>query len=291
MRAMPFRTAAEESVDFRPPTLQFDGSLIAAGEPVAGWDYLSEVTVIGAVMVDHVALLSSTSLERVEDVSVVLQVDCPTTGYREVSLAALTPGSDGQYSLSARIPPDSVADELEVRYGLVLTRTLEDSGNMAPTLKGSRVFSPVRSYRFYLEGSGAGFPTEAFDFEKAGMPAGAPWHLSFQPESLDEPFMAAVRLYINAGHPAAEHLLAAKPGVHQGVLFHGILEQLLLGVADSDEELRDDYEEGSVGATLSDLAMSFLDRSLKGLRSAMRNDRDETLTKLRARTTLLRDEK
>ncbi len=292
MRAMPFRTASDSAVTFAPPALELDGTLFKPGDPATAWDYLTRAKVHGSVQIDSRELLRSTALETLEPLSVFLQVDCPSTGFRGTATAPVSvngPGSEVHVELE--LHPHTVANELEVRYGLVLTRQLPANERMTPFQRGSRVYSHGRTYRFHLEGEGSGFPTEAFDFEAAGFPAGAPWHLSFQHESLHDPFMASVRLFINTSHPASEALLSAKPGPAQSVLLHGILEQLILTVADEDEELDEFFDEGSIGTVLDDLCQTYLGKPLAAVRTALKSDRDRTLTKLRDTAGLLGETK
>lgn len=295
MRTMPFRTASDDSVEFSEPRIRVGEVLINAGDPVSTWDYLTEVSVIGNVKVSPDELLGSTGLSDLGGVSATLQVDCPATGFRNMAAVPVLCAVDKGTRLQLDIRPHTIAGEIEVRYGLVLEKERENEPTMAPFRRGSRVYTAARIYRFLLEGDGAGFPTEAFDFEPTGYPTGAPWHLSFRADSLDEPFMGAVRLFINTQHSASTALLAGKPGIPHSVLFHGVLEQLLVTMADRSsglnqgwaEGLSATHDEGSVGAVMNELTSTYLNMTLPVAMAAINADRDRVLTKLRETAGLL----
>lgn len=288
MRAMPFRVATDAAVQFTQPSLHLGDVQIASGEPAPTWDFLTSSTIIGKVRVDENELRRSTALTDLEGLSAVVQVDCPATGFRGMVTVPVNLAVDHEALLQLQLGPHTVASEIEVRYGLILGQAREEQPNMSAFRRGSRVYSHPRTYRFLLEGEASGFPTEAFDFTPTGYPDGAVWHLSFRADSLDEPFMGAVRLFINTRHPAAETLLSGAPSIQRSVLFHGVLEQLLTTVADQwDEESYTVDEEGSVGAVLNELAENYLGMTLSAAVAAIHGDRDRVLTKLRETTGLL----
>lgn len=296
MRAMPFRTASDYSVQFTPPSLRVGDIIVEAGKPAPTWDYLTTSTVLGGVRVDTAELLRSTALDDPGVISATMQVDCPSTGFRAMKVLPVLRAADHEAVMHLVIGPHTVADQIEITYGLVLTRDLAPQTSMAPYLRGSRVFASTQSHRFILEGDAAGFPTEAFAFGPAGLPKGAPWHLRFHVESLEDPFMGAVRLFINTEHPASDQLLSGAPGLHRSVLFHSVLEQLFITAADHGQgEGADDWSEllpashseGSVGAVLSALTNTYLEMALPTAMTAIRTDRARVLTKLRESAGLL----
>lgn len=289
MRAMPFRVASDSSVVFTEPRLSMGDTVIVAGDPAPTWDYLTTSIVIGGFTVDESELLRSTALTDLAGLGAVLQVDCQATGFRCTTTVPVSSAIDHEALMQVELAPHKVAGEIEVRYGLVLEQqNLETLSSMAAHKRGSRVYSPPRIYRFLLEGVASGFPTEAFDFGPTGYPTGAAWHLSFRADSADEPFMGAARLFINTKHPAAGTLLSGNPGLIRSVLFHGVLEQLLLTAADLwRDELSAEHEEGSVGAVLQELTETYLGMALPATVAAIHGDRDRLLTKLREATGLL----
>lgn len=288
MRAMPFRTASEGSVQFSAPRLLVGDATFDAGEAVPTWDFLAAPTILGSFLVEREELLRSTGMTDLDGLSATVQVDCRATGFRETVVVPVSLAVGTEALLQVRIGAHTVAGELEVRYGLVLDKDCEGGPEMAASKRGSRVYTSTKSYRFLLEGDAASFPTEAFDFGPTGYPTGASWHLNFRADSLEEPFMGAVRLFINTRHPAASALLSGVANVQRSVLFHGVVEQLLVSASHRfPGEIPPDYEEGSVGAVLQDLTTTYLGLGLAEAISAVCRDGDRIFTRLRAATGLL----
>lgn len=289
MRAMPFRVASPDSVVFQDPVLRTGETVIRVGEPVPTWDYLSPVEISCSCEVDTAELLRSTGLSSLEHIAMVLQVDCPATGIRRVTTGSLE-RSGGLPSLGIELAPNTVAVEVEVRQGLVLSHPDPRSRDRAARRTGSRLHPGGRVARFRLEGDAAGFPVEAFDFSRAGLPADAAWRLNFRSESLDLPFLGAVRLFVNTNHEYASQLLAGTSPLLQSVLNYSILEQMLLTVvADSaEDDISLAYDSGTVGAVLNELTELHLGLALPDFAGAIRTDRQTTLARLQHETAFLR---
>lgn len=83
---------------------------------------------------------------------------------------------------------------------------------------------------------------------------------------------------MNTGHHQADNLLSGKGGLAQSVLFHGVLEQMLLTVAD-DWEVGSPtaYDEGTVGGVLDELTLAYLGMNLTAVVAAVRSDRRANL--------------
>lgn len=289
MRAMPFLVAAPEAIQFQEPRVQLGEITHVAGDPVPTWDYMAPMTILSSATIIEKALRESTGLASPDMLSATLQVDCPATGYRHVVKTPLS-SAQSQYPLELEIGPHLVASALEVRLGLVLNRSIDPVG-LAAHRKGSRIHTDPHVYRFVLEGQGGGFPTEAFDFEKAGYPPGAAWRLNIKGDALDLPFNGAVRLLINTGHPQASRLLSGKPGVVQSVLFHGVLEHMLLATAEhSTPEETGGYDEGTLGSVLDELTRLYLGMPLSSTLRALATDRSRLLAKLQEATQFMNAE-
>lgn len=289
MRAMPFLVASSDSVEFREPQLRIGDLVHEPGDPVATWDYLSSIQVFSSVTVDPARLLEETGLEALDVINATIQIDCPATGFRRVNQVPVS--SDGsEIPLDVQVGPHLLASTVEIRLGLVLNRALP-GGTLSAHRMGSRVHTDPRVFRFPLEGVGSGFPTEAFDFAKAGYPAGAAWRLNIKSGALDLPFSAAVRLMINTGHEKAGELLSGKPGLLQSVLFHGVLEHMLLAVADDESTtVAAGYDEGTFGAVLEELTDLYLGLPLSTAIEALGTDRSRVLAKLQETTSFLSGE-
>ncbi|WP_147453975.1 hypothetical protein [Tessaracoccus antarcticus] len=282
---MPFRTANPGSVSVGEPRLHVQGEVFGPGDPVSLWDYMAEVRITSEIRVDEAALLASTGLNRLESLAATLQVDCVHTGFRRVERKILRPGSPT--TVGVEVPAHTVAFELEVRGGLTLAEELPTNADAIAYRRGSRVFWEQKRTRFELEGQGGGFPVEAFDFQAAGLPATAAWKLNFSADDLEKPFMAAVRLLVNTSHPRSAEILSGDSGLIQSVVFHDVLEELLVTVADGDLATQSNFEEGTVGGVLNDLTHTYLGHGLHESVQSLRNNRSLALTRLQDVTGFL----
>ncbi|MFK5160319.1 hypothetical protein ACI3QN_06800 [Propionibacterium freudenreichii] len=286
MRVMPFRVASDASITLSKPTLSFGETVVEAGDDVTGWDYLTPVTITGQFAVDPEELHRSTDLNDFEPVRVVMQVNCVSTGWRSYAVMPIptVPPFSGQLILD--IPANTVADALEVHYGIVLVADITaDPHSTAPHMKGSRVFTDHRTHRFMLEGSQSGFPTEAFDFNTTSLPPQAPWHLQFNSSSLESPYRASVRLFINSSHPVGREFLNGPiPRRSRSVLYCDVLSQMLAAVAlRASDELPAAFEEGTTGAVLNGLCERHLGQNLSSTIAALRGEQPtRVFTELKA---------
>lgn len=288
MRSLPHLLADPAAYLFTDPTLNLGETVFGPGDPVTGWDYLTPLTITVQLTFDTQGLARSTGILDLSAMGAFLQIDCLATGLRRTVAKRLS-DEDEAVSLQAHLEAGTVASELEVRTGLVL---LEDdpprSTGLAAKRRGDRLTDQVSPISFLLEGSGATFPIESFDFERAGLPPDAPWHLHFSATSLTDSFKRSVRLNVNSSHTRAADLLAGGPGLVQSVLHNGVVLDLLLAgtqlVADDTDQ---DMPEGSVGEVVSGLCEQFLGQSLPEFASDLQNDPVELMTRLRGRTGLL----
>lgn len=289
MRIMPFLTAADDCVTYEVPELRYGMTRRLPDEPASDWDYSVPLQVSGAARVDASAFLRSTGLDSLDQAVFVLTVDCPSTGYREVAGAPLQ-DVDGAITVGLEIPEHRVAVRLEVTCAVLLgvDRVPTVRGEAAHR-KGSRLHRSNRTYAFPLEGTGSGFPTEAFNFSKVdGFPDEAPWVLEFSADDLHAPFLGVTRLFINEGHPVGPVLLTGGNTTLMSVLRYDVVLQMLNSIADQvDQVVGDEFPQGSVGEIVGELADLHLGMSLVEVGAALRNDRSRVQRRLRAAMELL----
>lgn len=292
MRVLPFLVAPRDEVfEFTPVILRAGDAEFAEGDPVVGWDYLTPVTVSTAVQFNAEAVSRATGIEDITAIGAFLQVDCLATMRRDVVSQPLR--GDAEYlTLQVELAPGSVAEELEVRTGLLLL--VDDPARtsaLAAFQRGSLLGEPASPERFHLEGQGSTFPVEAFSFAAVGLSPDAPWNLHFSALSLADPFKRSVRLNVNTDHPQAAAILDGEPGVVSSVVHHGVVLDLLLACAPLTKDGWDgDYTEGSVGDIADSLCREFLGSSLSAFVHDLEHDTAEVMTRLRAGTELLRGE-
>lgn len=284
MRAMPYRVASADSVTYEPVVVTMNRREYPTNEPLRDWDYLTAVSLHASVTVSASRFLGSAHLNSLTGVSVYLQADCPSTGWR--ALALQPAGSDEVTQLTLDIPPGLVAEQVEVQQGVVLTQDLPPRGTSARN-RGSRLHEGPKS-TVQLEGAGSGMPVEAFDFAGSAYPEFAPWFVRFTAESLTDPYLSSVRLYVNAGHPRADEMLAGRDRALISAMTLDVVLQLLLQVSHWDAQARPvGHEEGSLGAVLEAFCEQYLQMSLAGALEAMESDLSVTVARLQSGTRYL----
>lgn len=291
MKAMPFLTATAEAVTVEEPVLVCAGRKQTPSDLLQGWDYLQDLEITTGFRVDENLFREQTGLVEADDldgVVLVVQVDCTTTNWRQIGRTPLRTALDGTAFVQVTVPAGRTAQQLLISTAVLLDRPDgPPRPNRAAHLRGSRLFTGETEWRVALEGDGAGFPTDAFDFRTVGMDPSAPWHLAVRPD-LDMPFMKAVRLQINTGHRTSEVLLSGQDRLLGSLLFHDLLLQMLLAVCPLVREAQDEnWEEDSLGYVLDGLCETHLNSSLPASCDDLASSPAEFLTYLKSTTQFL----
>ena len=287
MKVMPFRVADDAAVEVSEPLLVCGEGSFQPHELVTSWDYLSEIQIATSVKVHEEVFRSQTGMtgpRDLEDILVILQADCHSTGTRHTASIPLVSALNRPGSIELSIPPATVAGNLDVHVHVILNRPdAAPRADRAAHLRGSRLHDWPDTWRFGLEGTGSAFPTEAVDFCDLGLPADAAWHLRIQPDPA-LPFMGAVRLQVNHAHPAAQQILGGNDSPLVDMLFHDLLLQMLLALLTVDPEDLETTEEDSLGAVLEGHCATYLHCSLLDAMDDLRRDPTELITRLKAAT-------
>lgn len=295
MRLLPFRVVLPPAIGYDTPTLEVDGRRFGPGDTVVGWNYVTDYTVHGRVSIDPQAVMEQSGLtadDGMRRLLAVLRVDCPSTGRRYLWAKPLNV-EQSVVDISVGVPEGETANDLEVRYELVLDGPDGPAqDNRAAYLKGSRLHVSEELYRFRLEGDSTLFPVEAVKFRGGEFPVGSAWLVKFQAEDLNSPFLGSVKLFINRDHKASEALLGDKSTIAQPIMIRDILLQMLVSVAlESGGEVLDEFDDGSTGAALEDLCATYLDVTLRGAVELMRSDPGRVFSLLQAGTDFLKEAK
>lgn len=267
MRVMPFHVIEDDTIEEQVPRIWLRGKSFEAGEDISGWDYLTEMKVEARLTYDPEKLIAQSGLvgSELRRVTAIVRADCQSTGERSSGRTRIDLARH-DVALALEIPAGSVAEELEVRYEVVLDGPdSEATADRAAHLKGSRLYASDRPYRFRLEGDGSLFPVEAVSFRGGEFPARSAWLIKFQGDDLSAPFMGAVRLFVNRDHPVSKQLIDTGKGPAKSVLMRDVLLQMLVTVASrqTDDEILDVFPQGSTGAVLDELCANYLDETLQ----------------------------
>lgn len=292
MRVMPFRVLSKDTIEEQSPRLRLPRRVFEVGDDIRSWDYLSEVSVEGRITFDPDRVRRETGLFDGEKVGnpllAVLRVDCPSSSER---FTAVTPVAlkSGTSTMVVKIPAGEIADDLEVSYEVALGgRDLPESPTRVAHLKGSRLYSSDRPYKFHLEGDDSLFPVEAVSFRGGEFPAGSAWLVRFDGDDLSAPFMGSVRLFVNRDHAVSKELIETGTGPVKSVLMRDVLIQMLVTVSShQDDELSGDFTPGSTGAVLDELCANFLDATLPLAVEGLRTNPGRVFSKLQESTAFL----
>ncbi|GAA1373636.1 hypothetical protein [Luteococcus sanguinis] len=280
---MPFNVADATAVETQEPVLRSGETQFLASEQVRAWDYLTPLQVVQQFHVNDLKFRSQTGLSDLSGIVLALQVDCPATGWRHIETADISKALDRDGFVELTVPPGAVGDAITISSWVLLDRP-DTPGTMdrVAHLRGSRLHTGDMIWRVQLEGNGAGFPTEAIDFRTIGLPEDAPWHLAMRGADLDLPFMSAVRLQVNTGHPASKALRTGSVPQLQSALFHDVLLQMLLNVRESVlEEHQDSWPDESLGEVMDGLCANFVGVGLSEACQDLTDDQPQFLTRLK----------
>ena len=101
-----------------------------------------------------------------------------------------------------RVPGASAGGRLDLATQLVLRTPGTSPSPIAPRRPGAILWT--QTDRIMLEGGAARFPVSAVDFAAMPrLPDDAAWALEWNPEDLESPVTAALRLLVNAAGPTA----------------------------------------------------------------------------------------
>ncbi|WP_406024047.1 hypothetical protein OH802_00345 [Nocardioides sp. NBC_00850] len=227
-----------------------------------GWDYAKEEVIGLTLDLDPNEVLTSTGLVSLDQVEIVVIAECREVLRRFVVRQRMSNNHIGPVDLSLTIPAGEAAHKLDLSAHLVLASTWEPTGFDVPRVKGARLATSQR-ISVVLEGDASRFPTEAVPFSTLGMEQ-SPWTVTRTFYDLNDSFMGGVRLFVNTEHPIGRRALdPATASSVKGFLQADILRTLIAEVARSEEEVRQEYIEGSVGDVLDGMCLLFLQRSLE----------------------------
>lgn len=285
MKILPYYTAPPDAVEWSVPQLACHNEVIEPGQTFQTWDYLSEIEVSLDCMIDAASLAKGVlgpdpDGTRTPDwllahTLVFLQVECPSTQYRQVVDCQVPLVGRQQRSLLLTIPAGVVANDLTLTAAVILRFPVPRTGPLVPSTAGNRLVLDEPHWRVTLEGKGASFPLSAFNFKGTGYPEGALWYLDMQAGRLRDPFMSVVRLLVNTGHPRSASLLSQSnedDDLPEIVQFDVLATMFEAMATLPEDDLRSDFEEGTLGRILQEHADVYLGKDLADVAGGIAGD-------------------
>lgn len=274
LTVLPHRTAGPSTVSWGHWTVSVQGAEPrAVGDILDDWDYRTDLRFSLDVEVDAAALAADTGLGVDCAIDVVGLVDCRATNRRFHTRVPFKSGT-GSFWLEIHVPAGTLAETVLLSAHLVLRSATGSSTPGVAHRPGSRLATGAR-HRLTLEGTGARFPADAASFRAMGLPTSI-WALSTHAESLSALFNASTRLWINTDLPETARLLMADTDSRLQRFLQIDIARHLLRVTSSlvtdVEDLENDWEDGSLGQAVSNLAESAFHSDLESLMEAVRSD-------------------
>jgi hypothetical protein len=250
-----------------------------AGGQLHGWDYETPLDVATTVRVDPDEIRHECGLGADDGLALVATWLATSTNTRR--RGAMVPVTEpGDHHLSFAIDPGDAGGRLRLERRLVLTGPGTGTEPFAARTTGSVLWfdEPVVTL---LEVDVARFPTEAVDFEAPPVDLpGAAWWLDARFDDIDAAPHHAVRLYVNAEHPALEPVLSGSTepvaDTVRSVLRWEVTRSLLVGALDADDYVARaaaGFEPGTLGSSLHRLqGRHFPGVDATALRRLLRSD-------------------
>ncbi|MFP4512486.1 MAG: hypothetical protein ACLFRV_06025 [Acidimicrobiales bacterium] len=224
--------------------------------------------------------LEECQLNEDSAISAVAVHSSSSTG-RRVAGQAVRVATSGDVHVVVDLDPTVSGGILKLHSELVLSAPGTAGSRLAPSRPGSILWrEPFRERRqVILEGDAARFPTEVVDFSTTSLAESrAAWWLHRDLSDLDTNPLAALRLYVNSGHPAMRALMEGtrdpSTATIRSVIAWDVSRQLI-HAALNDDDFVDGYasfRENSVGENLEMLIRSIWPsqdaRSLRAMRAS-----------------------
>lgn len=287
IRMMPHRTAAPSCLVWRPWRISTGSEFREVTTSVEGWDFSTDCTLRGEVVINAAELLRSTGLLSIEHVLLVAQVECSSTLVRTTNSLFLSEDKGSAYTVDVRLPPGQYASQISASLHLVLGHdvpTVPDPTIASRT--GARLASSEVS-KLELGAKGSLFPTEALDFS-GSLPSGVPWLMNLTYEDLDDAFLGAARLFVNTAHPAGRVALDnehANAPLIRSALRVDIVRSLILQVASQERSVFDasrEFDPESIGHVIASFCKHEFKADLASVARMITSDPIEFETRMQA---------
>lgn len=243
-----------------PWTVSIDGREVSLEDGIRDWDPGVDLHCSRSISVDVATLRKVSGLGSGSSVRLLAGWHCDATRTREFTSELdleLEGEEEAEVHVSCDVAGRDVAISLSLECHLVLVRRSPDSEQTAAYDLGASLWADVQTVN--LEGVAGRFPMEWIDFRGAAYPSQAAWCLDWDPDRPEHSVLGGMRLYLNSSHAGLAQQLDSEH-VESSVLWQSIrievARQLISGGLLSDEfvERADQYDDGTVGATIRRLA-------------------------------------
>lgn len=255
MRAVfPYRRAAD-SVRVDAWLLVDDAGVREAPPYLDAWDYNTELHLRRATEIDAPALRREACLPEAARLELVVTAFSTLTWLRHRVFSAVIEGSGGT-TIELSLGGSDLGGSLRLHTGVLLAEPLP-AQTFTAQFAGSMLWDD--HFEIRLQGDAPLFPISVVNFDAAGFPTGAGWHLEIGSD-LDLPLHASLRLYINRGQPTVVGAFsrAAAPNAEDVPVLRAVyadVARVMVEHALTQEGLRNggEWESDSLGFALGRL--------------------------------------
>jgi hypothetical protein len=193
-----------------------DGS-VPLGDRLDHWDYSIPLALSCEIKVDVGRIRAEAAIDEADRLTLACFWEASSTGIRRVGFTTELPAA-GDVTVSPVLQLDGglLGGRLKLMRQVVLMGLGSRRDQLAATRAGSVILAEAAAdvHSVLLEGIAARFPTEIADF--SSLPIAEPdalWYLDIATGDLDVAALAAMRLYLNAAHPAIMRALDPEDSV------------------------------------------------------------------------------
>ena len=255
-----------------------------------GWDPTVNIEVSVAVELDADRIVNECQIGS--DVSSLMLTTTWRSGGTSMrgkgEAHRLNSGSPSRIVLDLTIPGSELMGDVECSVQLVLAVTPESRTPLSPWRTGSILWSDSR--KILLGGRGGRFPVEWTAFRDSGQfHRDSGWQLDWNPDDLDVPTLAGIRLYMNSESVALASAVESG-GSDQllGFMHFDVARSLVTGVLENSEIENPPFEPDSVGAVMTRLlTVVFEGEAISAIRQRMLENRAHFESELQGRLRLL----
>jgi hypothetical protein len=278
-RTPPFLKPPGDSVKPTPWRMVVQGQDPFLANVLPEWEPGTDLHLVRTAVVDPALVRRASGLPEDAVLRMGVAWHCTGTTLRGRGTVVTLPTSgEVRIPLELRIQGRDLAGSLRVRSMLVLGGRLPPAPLRARR-PGTLLWEDIHDV--VLEGGGARFPMEVISFSQSSwrLPNHAAWALEWDREDLELPLLGALRLYLNADHPAVSAALAKPTDPASttliAALHHDVARQLVVGALLSDEfvERTEKWPAESVGEVIHKLLSNrFKGDSPQDLRERLRQE-------------------
>jgi len=228
------------------------------------WDYNTELSIARTLAVDVEGVLAACGLGQSERLKIAVVWSSPGSFLRGLlcSVVLEAGGGSAEVALRGVLKGGEAVGSVRIDTLLLLGREQSSAQLLSPTRAGSILWHDTVTVA--VEGRAPRFPIEIIDFSSVSWaPTGAAWLLNWNPFDLHQPFLGAVRLFINSGHEtvvrAASGAVAdTEAAAIRSAIFFDTGRTIIRGALSNEEFVAQPhgYDRGSIGSAAAQLIES-----------------------------------